>query len=223
MKLKYGKNISITGIFLVITLILFSGIDGADNNTEGNSSASAHTIQVIRNTAQTIENEIISPSSNERQVGSYATISQRIVRNLIFQLADLGPARADDIYEEAKSQSSRSSTALLISLGLMSDSRVHDDIRKIVRTETDPNLRAMAVRALSAYGDTLDIPIFLDAMADTNIVVMELDVATHDGQYQKRVDIVALEAVPALYKLGYTWAVDSVNGGYKAVKLEGQE
>jgi hypothetical protein len=29
-----------------------------------------------------------------------------------------------------------------------------------------------------------------------------------------------MEAVPALYKLGYKWQADTINGGYKAVKIE---
>jgi len=180
----------------------------------------ADTLRFIRKSLETIRRETLDPSDNTRRVGSYLTGSQAVVSKLIFELAALGAQYADYLYALGDGDTSKAGTATAISLGLLKDARVKNDVREIVRNETDPSIRAVAVRALSMYGDTLDIPLFLEAMADTNVVVVELDVPTHDGQFHRKIDIVAYEAVPALYKLGYKWELDSINGGYKAVKIE---
>jgi len=220
MNARYLTNKSFKGIIWGIMLVLFYGMTMASEDVTGSLTTSKDTLQLIKNIARTIENERVSPSSNERRVGSYGTVSQAAVRKLIFQLAALGPAHADDIYNEAKAKDSPSATALIISLGLMKDTRVHDALRSIVAEESDPNIRAMAVRALSTFRDTLDVPIFIEALSDTNIVVMQEDVVRRDGQMHSLVHLVGMEAVPALYELGYKPVPDSINGGYKAVKIE---
>ncbi len=180
----------------------------------------ADTLYLIANNSQTIENEIALPFSEERSTGSFPSKSQETVKKQIFALAELGPAYADQIYNMAMTKESRTRAALVIALGLLKDDRVKDDVREIVRWETNPYMRAYAVRALSMYADTLDIPLFLEAMADTNIVVIHGDIQMPDGSFSYKVGIVANAAVPALYKLGYKWELDSINGGYKAVKIE---
>jgi hypothetical protein len=227
MKMQYSVlQILVSLILCAIFILPLCGELGAanDQDTRRDSSNIANvdidTLQLISNITAKLETEIASPSNNFRPVGLFGTISETAVREMIFQLADLGPAYSNEIYNEAMSKNHETQRALIISLGLMKDIRVHDDLREIVRTETNPNIRAMAVRALSTYKDMSDMPLFLDAVADTNIVVMELDVPTLDGQFHKQVNMVGMEAVPAIYKLGYKPVPDSINGGYKAVKLD---
>lgn len=178
------------------------------------------TVTAIRMLIDALSAEVTPPSSNIRRVGPYLTDSQATVRRLIFGLAALGPAHADYMRQKAANDTSQVGSAIIIALGLIKDSRVHENLREIVRNEIDPNIRAMAVKALSEYKDTLDVPLFAQALSDTNIVVMELDVATHDGQFHKLVNIVGMAAVPALYELGYKWEADTINGTYKAVKIK---
>jgi len=220
MNTGYLRTESLMGRVWRIVLVFSCGIAIGSQDVSADLTATQDTLRLIKNIARTIEKETVSPSSNERRVGSYGTVSQLAVRKLIFQLAALGRTYADDIYGQAEAEDCPSSRALIISLGLMKDARVHDDLREIVRIETDPNLRAMAVRALSTYMDTLDVPIFAEAVSDTNVVVMETDVATREGKFHELVNMVGMEAVPALYELGYKPVPDSITGGYKAVKIE---
>ena len=184
-----------------------------------NSNADSDTLRLIDEIAQKLEIEITTPSSDVRRVGSYLTISQQTVRRFISELEAMGPGYADYIYAKRSQVGAATSSALAISLGLMKDPLVHDEVREIVLEETDPSIRGMAVKALSTYMDTLDVPAFIQALSDTNIVVMELDVFTLDGESSRRVGIVGFEAVPALYKLGYEVQIDTVNYTYEVVKI----
>ncbi len=199
-------------------------IDGDDienqikQNSENNSNADSNTLRSIDEIVRNLEIEITTPSSDVRRVGSYLTISQQTVRRFISELKAMGPAYADYIYAKKSQVGAATSSALTISLGLMKDPRVHDEVREIVLEETDPSIRGIAVRALSTYMDTLDVPAFIQALSDTNIVVMELDVFTLDGESSRRVGIVGFESVPALYKLGYEVQIDTVNNTFEVVK-----
>ncbi len=187
-------------------------------NSENNSNADSNTLRSIDEIVRNLEIEITTPSSDVRRVGSYLTISQQTVRRFISELKAMGPAYADYIYAKKSQVGAATSSALTISLGLMKDPRVHDEVREIVLEETDPSIRGMAVVALSTYMDTLDVPAFIQALSDTNIVVMELDVFTLDGESSRRVGIVGIATVPALNKLGYEVQIDTVNNTYEVVK-----
>ena len=187
---------------------------------QGNIMLNGDSLRIIDNLAVKLEQEIVSPSSNIRKVGSYLTGSQATVRKLIFDLAALAPRYADYIYDRCTADTTGASRAFIISLGLSKDQRVHENLRGIVSKETEPNLRAMAVVALSTYKDTLDVPIFVEALSDTNVLVMELDVATRDGKFQELVHPVGMEAVGVLHQLGYAVKFNSTDSTYTAVKIE---
>jgi hypothetical protein len=212
---------AIWGIMFLV--ILYTLIDAtvetkAEKDIANSSNVDRDTLQLINNIADRIDRELTSPSSNERRVGYYGTVSQAVIRNLIFQLAALGPAYADDIYNKAKTKESKTDRALLISLGLLKDIRVHDDLREIVLTENDPYLRGVAVRALSTYKDTLDVPAITEALYDSNTVLMELDYSLPNGQMHQLINIVGMEAIPALYGLGYEVKPDTMNKGKYIVR-----
>jgi hypothetical protein len=216
LRLKLLINEPLQVLILALFLALITTIEGLTEGLATNSDS----LHLVNNIALTIENEIVLPNSYVKPIGIFPSKSQKIVREQIFALAELGPTYADQIYNVAMAKESETRTALIIALGLIKDDRVKDDVRAIVRSETNPYMKAYAVRSLSMYGDTLDIPLFLEAMADTNVVVVHEDVPTPEGSFYRKIGIVANEAVPALYKLGYKWEFDSINGGYKAVKLK---
>jgi hypothetical protein len=191
-----------------------------DQNSDTDVSIKSDTLRLIDEKVRDLENEITAPSSNERRVGSYLTISQQIVRRLIFDLEAMGPNFADYIYDQRSQVGNAGRKAIAISLGLMQDPKVHDEVRKIVLEESEPGLRGIAVRALSSYMDTLDVPAFIQALSDTNVVEMELDVFTIDGKSSRKADVVAMEAVPALVKFGYKVEIDTVNNRYEVMKIK---
>ena len=216
-------NIIIIGLICSLSTIFPTGRAAEGNleqKSDKDSQTKSDTVQLIISLKNSLESEINHPSSYKMPVGSYVTISQGIVRNIIFKLAELGPKYANYIYRACADDTSKAATVLKIALGLMKESRVHESLRMIVSKETDPNLRAMAVRALSKYEDSLDVPIFAQAVSDTHVVVMEMDVAAPDGQFHKLVNMVGMEAVPALYELGYKPVFDSISGNYGAIKLD---
>jgi hypothetical protein len=165
-----------------------------------------------------LANAFANHADNERRVGSYLTGTQAGIRRIIFNMTKFSPEYSEYIYAKSKSKVSKVDIALLIVLGLSKDSRVHDDIKNIVLYETDPNLRAIAVRAISYYMDTLDVPILIQALSDSNTVTMEVDVQRRDGTFSQQVNLVCIEAIPALYRFGYDVIIDPLNSGKLIVK-----
>jgi hypothetical protein len=211
------NNRIILAMFLLSVLLMASiGIKAAGPRQIAPTviQSASDTIQLISEYKSRLQSEIVLPTSNLKHIGSYLTESQAKVRKLIQGLSALGPRYADHIYIESESDTSESSRALIISLGLIKDPRVHDRIKNIVLNEADPNVKAMAVVALAKYQDTLDVPIFVFALSDTNRAYFRTDFG-YPGDF---VMIVGINAIGALYEMGYEAKYDPINKRYNINK-----
>jgi hypothetical protein len=170
--------------------------------------------------AASIENEINSPSLNEKPIGSFLSYSQNRIRRLIFDLAGLGVEIADHIYSKSTVSQPQVKSALTISLGLMGDPRVHEEIRNMMANEMDLNMRTLAALALGKYNDTTDVPLLVRALNDITEVIVQLDFPAPNGEYFDRTYPVRGAANNALVDMGYRIYKDSTSGAITVKKVE---
>jgi hypothetical protein len=208
----------IMSIFIIAFASLTALAAEKGDTLQNKDAIPSDTLAQINNLISEIEAELKNPSSSERISGSYLTFSQQTIRKKIIRFAQIG----QNYLVPIDSLSVPNDTIILelvnIALGLMGNSKAHEKIRDIVRHETDPNFRGMAVRALSTYNDTLDVPLFFEAALDTHIVIVQNDYVRTDGSFHEAVNIVGIEAIPALAKLGYEVKPDSQNIGKYILK-----
>ncbi len=172
----------------------------------------AHKLQSLSNLDTTRATEILiegitlealKPSSLEYGRRSYLSNSERLLRKYTFDLVDLAPASARLLHFYADSLTGDARSWLIIALGLQYEKSAHVELRTILSGATDPNLRAMAARALSVYSDSADIPLFKQALLDAHNVTMQRDYGPESQDMARVVYPVREEAAGGLRKMGF--------------------
>jgi HEAT repeat protein len=116
--------------------------------------------------------ETDQPSTLDFHPRSYITDSERLIRMMIFSLADLGPSINELLHSYSKSLSGDVADWMIVALGHQKDESVHGDLGKIMLSNHDPNLRSMAARALYEFADSTDIPLLTEALKDDYYVAL---------------------------------------------------
>lgn len=147
-----------------------------------------------------LEREVANPTSYAMAARSYLTITGFIQHHHIRGLTRLGHIAVDSIYERFLSARTAMKARYIIALGLMKDSRVHDLLGPLYLESEDPFIRFKAISALRGYKDTLDIPIFVEALKDDYHVIASGYV---NDTVTTRDYLISTEARLALRELGY--------------------
>jgi len=63
---------------------------------------------------------------------------------------------------------------LTVALGFLTDKSAHEDVREIISTTSNIILKANAIRAISEYRDTSDVPLLIATLSDT-LSIIEID------------------------------------------------
>jgi hypothetical protein len=85
----------------------------------------------------------------------------------------LGQENKELIYERMVHAEPELSDRLAIVLGIIADERVHRRVREIYYKSANAYLREDAIQALTHYRDTLDVPVFIEALQDTFYVIVK--------------------------------------------------
>jgi HEAT repeat protein len=182
--------------------------------------ANLDTIWAINKIITAFDYELEHPSSLDRSADSYGTNSERVQRHYMNALLGLCPGANYLLRERISTLSGETMGWVLVVLGLQKDETAHAGLRDILMSQTSPNLKAMAVRSIRTFSDTLDIPYLLSALSDTHHVEIRSD-WTIPGRPSKEVIYpVGMEVASSLRKMGYEAKPDPINGGYKVEKIK---
>ena len=119
-----------------------------------------------------LEWEVTNPTSYAMALHSYLTITGFIQSHYIRGLLRMGKTAADSLYDRLQDTPAPLKDRFIVALGLMKDPRVHDLLGPLYYKSEDPFVRFKAVEALRDYRDSLDIPVFIDALKDEYYVIM---------------------------------------------------
>jgi len=167
------------------------------------------TIAISKLFVESINREILHPSSLEFSLNSYATNSERVLRQYVFNLVELGPSITSLLYSYLDSLSGDVRNWIIIVLGFDKQQSVHEELRLLLLNNPNPNLRSMAARALSQYADSSDIEVFKKALSDPHKITYQSDHITETQGNTRTVYPVHSEAAAALREMGYVITVDS--------------
>jgi hypothetical protein len=116
-----------------------------------------------------------------------------------------------------KSQPTKVKTALKIVLAKNALELVHNDVRKIVSGDPDPNFRGLASIALTSYKDTSDILLLLEALDDPYAVTITNHYALPGHSMKEIVCTVNQDASWALIKCFKVSPDPKSPNGYKYI------
>jgi len=114
-----------------------------------------------------LSTEISNPISTARAVGTYVSKTEFLKTNYCIAIRKLSVGSENLVKQYIETSKGELRERLLFVLGNLKDKSVHALIRDISQTTEDPYIRLHAIEALNEYSDTLDIPIFKDALSDT--------------------------------------------------------
>jgi hypothetical protein len=179
-------------------------------------SMQGDTAWAIETVIRGLEVEIASPSSSENRPQTVASYRWLVLNSHIENLVILGRSFSDVLIERADRSSGNTASCLRISLARLGDPRVHSEIRNLIASDPNPDIRALAAGAIWHYADTSDIPLLLAALKDPYSFVAYTDYDFHDGDYTETIFPVVWGAYHSLIILGVL--PDSTNPkGYKYI------
>ena len=141
-----------------------------------------------------------------------------IIRKYLDNLSILGPNILSMIIEHQNLNNPSLNIWLIIARGMLKDESIKDSLEVIARVNLNPNIRSLAIRAISNFKDVNDLSIFKESLKDTSYFSITEDFSVDgNGLLRRRYYPVRIEAINGLKKLGYKVLPDSV-GGYNIEK-----
>jgi len=114
-----------------------------------------------------LKREIQNPFSEELIPRRYLTNTEHLKRQYMFAICSLKVDINAILHSHLDTASGEFRERLLLTLGLMTDSTVHDQVVDIYEESADSYIRLLAILALRNYSDPDDIPVIKKAISDS--------------------------------------------------------